>query len=136
MSPVDQHGTDGQTHGRAGGVLDAQTGSGERPMIHWRRTAQIAPGRQNDAIARGNEWVAIWKDHGVRMRISVSMTGDLGRLCQSWEFQSMEAYETVWTAFQRDPRAVALWTKRTQEVHDGVPVFVDTTMHDEWWRDA
>ena len=31
-------------------------------MIHHRRTVQIAPGRQADAVARMHEWVAIWKE--------------------------------------------------------------------------
>ena len=39
-------------------------------MIHLRKTLQIAPGRQADAVARAHEWVAIAKAAtGVDMRV-------------------------------------------------------------------
>ena len=53
-------------------------------MIHFRKTVQIAPGRQADAVARAHEWVAIFKEAaGVDLRVSVVTTGTLGRLCIS-----------------------------------------------------
>ena len=61
-------------------------------MIHHRRTVQIAPGRQADAVARLHEWVAIFYEaSGVTMRVSVVTTGTLGRLCRSSDYESMGA---------------------------------------------
>ena len=62
-------------------------------MIHLRRSFQIPPGRQADAVARAHEWVAIhMKVTGVDVRVSVVTTGTLGRLCWSADFESMGAY--------------------------------------------
>ncbi len=41
-------------------------------MIHFRHTLQIAPGRQADAVARADEWAAIYKiATGVDMRVTL-----------------------------------------------------------------
>ena len=134
---MDQHGTEGQTHGRAGGVRDAQTGTGDRPMIHHRRTAQIAPGRQADAVARAHEWVAIWKEAaGIDIRVSVVTTGTLGRLCWSSDYESMGAREAAEAKAYGSPKGKALWAKMQQEVRDGTNPFVPKTAHEEFWRDA
>ena len=62
------------------------------PMIHHRRTVQIAPGRQADAVARAHEWVAIIKEAAsVDVRVSVVTTGTLGRLCYPSDYESMGA---------------------------------------------
>ena len=134
---MDQHGTEDQTHGRAGGVRDAQTGTGDRPMIHFRRTVQIAPGRQADAVARAHEWVAIHiKATGVDVRVSVVTTGTLGRLCFSVDHESMGASEAAGAKVNAHPATQALGAKETQEARDGTGVFVPNTGHDESWRDA
>ena len=134
---MDQHGTEDQTHGRAGGVRDAQTGAGDRPMIHHRRTVQIAPGRQADAVARAHEWVAIHvKATGVDVRVSVVTTGTLGRLCWSRDLESMGAHEVIGAKAVAHPDWIALMAKADQEVRDGTSAFVPNTMHDEYWRDA
>ena len=132
---MDQHGTEGQTHGRAGGVRDAQTGIGERPMIHYRRTKQIAPGRQADAVARAHEAVAIYKKaSGVTIRVSVVTTGTLGRAGVSADFESMGTMEAAGAKANAHPDWIALMAKHDQEVHDGMNRFVAGTMHDEIWR--
>ena len=137
MSPVDQHGTEDQTHGRAGGVRDAQTGAGDRPMIHHRRTVQIAPGRQADAVARAHEWVKIVKDScGVTLGISVVTTGTLGRLCISGDFESMGAREAAEAKGCGSPKGQALGAKQGQEERDGTSPWVPNTVHNEFWRDA
>ena len=134
---MDQHGTEGQTHGRAGGVRDAQTGTGDRPMIHVRRTYQIAPGRQADFVARAHEWVAIFKEAAsVDVRVSVVTTGTLGRLCYSADHESMGAYEALWAKAFGSPKGLALSAKQGQESRDGTSMFVPNTAHDEIWRDA
>ena len=134
---MDQHGTEDQTHGRAGGVRDAQTGIGERPMIHFRRTHQISPGRQADAVARAHEWVAIWKEAaGIDIRVSVVTTGTLGRFCYSSDYESMGAREAAEAKAYGSPKGKALWAKMQQEVRDGTSPFVPNTAHEEFWRDA
>jgi len=134
---VDQHGTEDQTHGRAGGVRDAQTGVGDRPMIHFRRTVQIAPGRQADAVARAHEWAAIHKKAtGVDVRVSVVTTGTLGRLCWSADFESMGAHEVIGAKANAHPDWIALGVKQSQEAQHGTQPFVPNTAHDEYWRDA
>ena len=134
---MDQHGTEDQTHGRAGGVRDAQTGAGDRPMIHHRRTVQIAPGRQADAVARLHEWVAIFYEaSGVTMRVSVVTTGTLGRLCYSVDFESMGAREASDAKWLAHPDRIARNAKHSQEDRDGTSAFVPNTAHDEIWRDA
>ena len=136
MSPVDQHGTEDQTHGRAGGVRRTQTGFGDRPVIHHRKTGQIAPGRQADAIARAREYEACWKSHGIEQRTTLVLTGTLGRLCWSWEWESMAAREAGVAKVFADPHMIAIMAKASQEARDGTSPFVPNTMHDEYWRDA
>ena len=106
-------------------------------MIHFRRTIQIAPGRQADAVARAHEWVSIAKAaHGVDVRVSVVTTGTLGRLCFSADYESMGAREAAGAKAEAHPDWKALWAKAQQELRDGTGVFVPNTGHDEYWRDA
>ena len=106
-------------------------------MIHYRRTKQIAPGRQADAVARAHEWVAIWKEAaGIDIRVSVVTTGTLGRLCWSSDYESMGAREAAEAKAYGSPKGKALWAKMQQEVRDGTSPFVPNTAHEEFWRDA
>ena len=106
-------------------------------MIHYRRTKQIAPGRQADAVARAHEWVAIWKEAaGIDIRISVVTTGTLGRICFSADFESMGAQEAAEAKAYGSPKGKALGAKSGQEERDGTSQFVPGTWHDEYWRDA
>ena len=106
-------------------------------MIHFRKTRQIAPGRQADAVARAHEWVAIWKEAaGVDLRVSVVTTGTLGRLCWSSDYESMGAWEAAAVKAYGSPKGKALMAKASQEARDGTSPFVPNTMHDEIWRDA
>ena len=106
-------------------------------MIHHRRTLQIAPGRQADAVALAHEWVAIWKEAaGVDVRVSVVTTGTLGRLCRSSDYESMGAWEAAQAKAFGSPEGKALRLKHNQEFRDGTNPFVPGTMHDEFWRDA
>ena len=134
---MDQHGTEDQTHGRAGGVRRTQTGVGDRPMIHFRRTVQIAPGRQADAVARAHEWVSIAKAaSGVEYRVSVVTTGTLGRLCWSADYESMGASEVIGAKSNAHPDWIALGAKQNQEVRAGTCAQLTETFYDEIWRDA
>ena len=104
-------------------------------MIHWRRTDTIAPGRQADAIARGHEWVAIWKEaDGIDVRVSVVTTGTLGRLCTSSDYESMGAREAAVAKASGNPKAKALMAKQSQEMRDGTWPFVPGSIHEEIWR--
>ena len=104
-------------------------------MIHYRRTRQIAPGRQADAVASINEWVAIWKEAtGIDIRVSVVTTGTLGRLCHSSDYESMGAREAAEAKASGHPKAKALLAKQNQEYRDGTNPFVPNTAHDEYWR--
>ena len=104
-------------------------------MIHYRRTKQIAPGRQADAVARAHEWVAIWKEAaGIDIRISVVTTGTLGRICFSADFESMGAQEAAEAKAYGSPKGKALITKSDQEERDGTASFVPGTANDEFWR--
>ena len=106
-------------------------------MIQLRRTLQIAPGRQADAVARAHEWVAIHKQaFGVELRVSVVTTGTLGRLCLSADFESMGAREAAFAKADAHPDWIALGSKASQEVRDGTNPFVPNTAHEEFWRDA
>ena len=106
-------------------------------MIHHRRTVQIAPGRQADAVARAHEWVAIFKEAaGVDVRVSVVTTGTLGRLCTSVDVDSLAAFEALSAKGFGSPKALALSAKQGQELRDGTSMFVPNTWHDEFWRDA
>ena len=106
-------------------------------MIHHRRTHQIAPGRQADAVARAHEVVAIFKEaSGVTMRVSVVTTGTLGRLCRSSDYESMGAWEAAQAKVSGSPKAKALEAKVMQEYREGTNPFVPNTGHDEFWRDA
>jgi hypothetical protein len=106
-------------------------------MIHFRRSVQIAPGRQADAVARAHEWVSIAKAaHGVDVRVSVVTTGTLGRLCFSADYESMGAREAAGAKAEAHPDWIALFAKAQQEWRDGTNPFVSGTTHDEIWRDA
>ena len=106
-------------------------------MIHFRRTVQIAPGRQADAVARAHEWVAIHKQAtGIDWRISVVTTGTLGRVCVSADFESMGAMEAAGAKANAHPDWIALGVKQSQEAQHGTQPFVPNTAHDEFWRDA
>ena len=106
-------------------------------MIHHRRTVQIAPGRQADAVARAHEWVSIAKAAtGVDVRVSVVTTGTLGRLCWSADYESMGASEVIGAKANAHPDWIALQAKANQEMRDGTNPFVPNTHHDEFWRDA
>ena len=130
---MDQHGTEGQTHGRAGGVRDAQTGFWGRPMIQYRRTHPMAPGRQADAIALAKDWAAVWKEAaGVDLRISIVMTGTLGVGCVSGDFESMGAFEEARAKVDASPESKAFLKK----YDDGIMRFIPNTVHEEFWRDA
>ena len=134
---MDQHGTEGQTHGRAGGVRDAQTGTGERPMIHFRKTVQIAPGRQADAVAHAHTNAVLYKEiTGVTVRLSVVTTGTLGRLCFSADYENMAAREAAEAKSDADPRMIARMKEHSQMSRDGTHPMVPGTWHDEYWRDA
>ena len=106
-------------------------------MIHFRRTVQIAPGRQADAVARAHEWVAIFKQTtGIDVRVSVVTTGTLGRLCFSSDYESMGAQEAADAKALAHPDWKALRAKAMQEYRDGTSMFVPNTYHDEFWRDV
>jgi len=106
-------------------------------MIHHRRTVQIAPGRQADAVARAHEWLKTVLDScGVHVRVSVVTTGTLGRMCFSADWESMGAREASDAKWLAHPDRIALDAKESQESRDGIAPYVPNTAHDEFWRDA
>jgi len=106
-------------------------------MIHFRRTIQIAPGRQADAVARAHEWVSIYTQAtGIDIRVSVVTTGTLGRICLSADFESMSAADLADAKANAHPDWKALGVKQSQEAQHGTQPFVPNTAHDEYWRDA
>ena len=102
-------------------------------MIHYRKTIDIAPGRQGEAVARAHEWADLAKDHAITLRISVVTTGTLGRLCMSADYESMGAMEAATRKFGADPRAVALNGKTPTGIRNGDHPFIEPS-HDEIWR--
>ena len=106
-------------------------------MIHWRRTHQIAPGMQAEAIALAHEYVAIFKQAtGIDVRVSVVTTGTLGGLCFSGDYESMGAQEAAHAKAEAHPDWIALGAKGNQRMRDGTNRFVPNPVHDEFWRDA
>ena len=106
-------------------------------MIHFRRTLQIAPGRQADAVARAHKDVTLWKEvTGHTFRVSVVTTGTLGRLCYSADYESMVAMEVIVAKVNAHPDWIAHQAKINQTVRDGTTPYVPNTAHDEYWRDA
>ena len=104
-------------------------------MIHFRRTGQIAPGRQADAVARMHEWLAIYKKAtGIQGHVSVVTTGTLGRACVSADYESMGAMEAAHAKAIAHPDWKALDAKETKEKRDGTAAFVPGTVHEEIWR--
>ena len=106
-------------------------------MIHHRRTVQIAPGRQADAVARAHEYVSINKAaHGVDVRVSVVTTGTLGRLCFSADYESIGAMEATDAKFSESPEFKAMAKLYDQELRDGNSPWVPGAEYEEIWRDA
>ena len=95
------------------------------------------PGRQADAIARGHEAVALWKEiTGHTFRVSVVTTGTLGRFCYSADYESMGAWEAAVAKVNAHPDWIAHNSKWDPAMRDGTNPFVPNTVHDEYWRDA
>ena len=105
-------------------------------MIHFRRTHPISPGRRSDAVLLAHEYVALWKDVGVDMRCSEVITGTLGRLCGSADFESMGAFEAARTRMEASPKAQAFAQKFQKMARDGTHALIPNTAHEEFWRDA
>ena len=106
-------------------------------MIQYRRTLQISPGRQSDAIDFGREYTSTYQQvTGVHVRLTVVTTGSLGTICHSADYDSMSAWEALRAKGFGSPKALALGAKHSQEDRDGTSPFVPNTMHDEYWRDA
>ena len=104
-------------------------------MIHHRRTVQIAPGRQADAMARLHEWAEIWKEAaGIKVSVSVVTTGALGRMCLSADYKSMGTWEDANTRGFGSPKGQALMAKHNQEVPDGTSAHIPNTFGDDFWR--
>ena len=106
-------------------------------MIHWRRTLQINPGRQSDAIDFGLEVTSAYQQvTGVHARLTVVTTGSLGTICHSADYDSMSAWEAAETRMWADPKGIELSRRFDLHQGDGTSPFVPGTMHDEYWRDA
>ena len=106
-------------------------------MIQYRRTFQISPGRQSDAIDFGREFTSAYQQvTGVHVRLTVVTTGSLGRICHSADYDSMSAWEAAETRMWADPKGVELSRRFRLHQGDGTSPFVPGTMHDEFWRDA
>ena len=106
-------------------------------MIHARRTHVISPGRQADAVGLGHEWVAMFKETtGMEARISVVTTGTLGRICGSWDAESVGGWEAAWDKFWASPKGTAFLDRYLGMERDGTSPFVPGSTHDEIWRDA
>ena len=105
-------------------------------MIHFRRTHPISPGRRSDAVLLVHEWAALWKDAGVDLRCSEVITGTLGRMCGSADFESMAAFEAALAKMLASPKAQAFYKKFQQTERDGTCAYIPNTVHEEFWRDA
>lgn len=106
-------------------------------MIHRRRTFQIAPGRQADAITLLHEFNSLDKDIGnIGLRVSVVTTGTLGRIYHHADLESMAAFETAEATFWADPRVQSPGRKLDQGRRDGTSPLVAGTFHEEIWRDT
>ena len=99
-------------------------------MIHYRKTIDIASGRQGEAIARAHEWAALAKDHGITLRVPVVTTGTLGRLCMSADYESMGAMEAATRKFGADPRATALDGKTPTGIRNGCLLYTSPSPRD------
>ena len=106
-------------------------------MIQYRRTFQISPGRQSDAIDFMREFASDYEHvTGVHVRMTVVTTGTLGRICHSADYDSMSAWEAAETKMWADPKGVELSRRFRLHQGDGTSPFVPNTWHDEFWRDA
>ena len=105
-------------------------------MIHYRRTHPISPGRHADGVLLAHEWAALWKDAGVDLRVSEVITGTLGRLCVSADFESMGALEAARTRMEASPKAQAFAQKFQKMARDGTAALIPNTAHEEIWRDG
>ena len=105
-------------------------------MIHYRRTHPISPGRHADGVLLAHEWAALWKDAGVDLRCSEVITGTLGRMCGSADFESMAAFEAALAKMLASPKAQAFYKKFQQMERDRTCAYIPNTVHEEFWRDA
>jgi len=72
----------------------------------------------------------------VELRCSEVITGTLGRICASADFESMAAFEAALAKMLASPKAQAFYKKFQQTERDGTCAYIPNTVHEEFWRDA
>lgn len=97
-------------------------------MIHFTRTACIAPGKLGAAIAFAKE-VSEYVQGKYQRKLEVSMPvgGNPHRLAWRTSYPSLEALEQFTAATMADPQYLAI-------LHKGGDLFVAGTLNDELWR--
>lgn len=106
-------------------------------MIQHRRSVQVAPGRQADAIAHGHEMGTNWKQAtGVDVRVTIVTTGTLGRMCLFADYESMAAFEAARAKNNSDLAVQRLQETSDQQYREKISPFVPGPTHNEFWRDA
>lgn len=99
-------------------------------MIHWTRTASIAPGKLTAAQAFAAEATAYLKaHHGQDFTVSMPIGGNPNRIRWAGQLPSLAAYEAYTAALRADAGYAAVLAK-------GSDLFIAGSIHDEFWRSA
>lgn len=98
-------------------------------MIRYTRTAAIAPGKLEGAMAFAKEVAAHWKSkYGVTMEVGLPIGGNPYRMCWTATYDNLAAADAVQLKSMADAHFVELLTKVAPE-H-----FVGGSVRDEFWR--
>jgi hypothetical protein len=97
-------------------------------MIHFFRTAAIAPGKQMSAMAFAREISAYLKSqHGLELAVSTPIGGNPNRVGWAVTYENLAAYEASSARMMADPGYHEVLLKGSEN-------FIAGSVHDELWR--
>lgn len=97
-------------------------------MIHFYRTAAIAPGKFMGAIAFAKEVSAYFKQrHGRDVSVALPIGGNPNRIGWAASYESLGDLETVMGKMMADPEYLEMIRKAADN-------FIAGSIHDEMWR--
>lgn len=97
-------------------------------MIHFTRTASIAPGKMADALAFAGEVTDyLASAHDQKLQLMMPVGGNPHRLCWYSSYENLGAMEKFQAKTMADPKYLAILSK-------GAGIFIAGATHDDIWR--
>ena len=97
-------------------------------MIHFTRTASVAPGKLADSLAFAAEVTEFLSGaYGQKMQVMMPVGGNPHRICWYSSYETLGAMETFQSKTMGDPKYLAILAK-------GAANFIAGSVHDDIWR--